>query len=340
MRVTDFLPPAQWRHLLRASLRECSYLPDPIARKYMHEHIIHRYRNYTDPKAAENLGIVRLIYLRRVAHHMLSVLKRANEGYLKPLEKVMFLSYGRIGKRRHQLLEDLLMQDIPPSTDGLMEMVMGPPMFEDGWGPPSILMDLLKSQHSNEFVMRSGVRQQVKTFAPKIPAENSWGRPLAPCRRRNIRKRWYRAALDSILPPLPEADTNILHGLLSGTEPWSPKRRRKAPYQSEPQAPMLTAQFLAEGPQKGHTFEKYRRGRPHKITHRLMKRLWWRIYHLVPRMKKDLGKNKQFYEWGSPKSGRGLAVAISDSNISDLFSGLDEKGKLTNNPREPAKIKI
>jgi hypothetical protein len=57
-------------------------------------------------------------------------------------------------------------------------------------------------------------------------------------------------------------------------------------------------------------------------------------------MKKDLGKNKQFYEWGSPKSGRGLAVAINDSNIPDLFSGLDEKGKLTNNPREPAKIKI
>jgi hypothetical protein len=305
----------------------------------MHKHIIHRYRNYArSPQATETLSITRLIYLRRAARHMLSVLKRANEGYLRPLEKVMFLSYGRIGKRRHHLLEDLLMQDIPPSTDGLTEMVLSPPRFEDGWGPPSILMDLLKSQHSNEFVMRSSVRQQVKTFAPKIPAENSWGRPLAPCRRRNIRKRWYRAVLDSILPPLPEADMNILHGLLSGTQPWAQKQRRKAPYQSEPQEPMLTALFLAEGPQKGHTFRKYRRGRPHKITHRLMKRLWWRIYHLVPRMKKDLVKNKQFYEWGSPKSGRGLAVAINDNNISDLFIGLDERGKLTDS-KEPEKIK-
>jgi hypothetical protein len=49
-------------------------------------------------------------------------------------------------------------------------------------------------------------------------------------------------------------------------------------------------------------------------------------------------KNKQFYEWGSPKSGRGLTVAINDNNISDLFMGLDERGKLTD-LKELEKIK-
>lgn len=101
--------PTLWRSLFRATLRECSYLPDPIARDYMREHVVHRYRrsrisHRSDPDLA------------RSARHGLSVLQRANQGYQRPLEKVLFMSYGRTGKRRHELLAELMKPQVPRDT--------------------------------------------------------------------------------------------------------------------------------------------------------------------------------------------------------------------------------
>jgi hypothetical protein len=329
MRVADLFPAAQWRHLLRASLRECSYLPDPIAREYMHDYILNRYRDYTPGRRArDTISIPRLMHLRRDAKYALSFLRRANEGYPRPLEKVLLISYGRTGRRRHQLLEAFLRLDLPPDTEAVREMIDRPRKFENGWLPPSIVVRLLKSQIKNSLVQRLGIRPQVKTFAPNIPAENSWGRPLALCRRRNIRRRWYRVALDSILPPLPETDMNILRGLLSGTRPWSPVKRRKGPPNPLPSRPSLDVKFIAEGPEKGHTFRKFTDGRPHIITRRLMRRLWQRIHLLVPVVTTNPTNDKQSFEWGTWRGGRVLALTISNDQIPALFDGLDEKGKL------------
>lgn len=33
-------------HIFRALLRQCTYLPDPAARQYMHRHIVSRFRDY------------------------------------------------------------------------------------------------------------------------------------------------------------------------------------------------------------------------------------------------------------------------------------------------------
>lgn len=329
MARTVFVPPAQWRHLLRASLRECSYLPDPIARGYMHDYILQRYRRFAPKgKKPENLDIRRQSRLRRAAKHTLSVLQRANEGYLKPLERVLQLSYGRIGKRRHELLEPLLTPEVPKDKDAVTDMIKQPPMFDEGWQPPKIVTEILKSQLQNGLVVRTTVRPLVKNLQPKIPEENAWGRPLARCRRRNIRKRWYHAALDSILPPLPEDEVKILEGLLSGTHPWEPVKRRKALSGPSSAQGFLDAKFLAVGPPKGHTFEKYVNGRPHKITRRLMQGLWEQISILVPRMKWDESKNKWLFEWGSPKRGTQLAAVMDQKHVPDLFRGVDDKGKL------------
>ncbi|KAL1984640.1 hypothetical protein VTN96DRAFT_8862 [Rasamsonia emersonii] len=344
------VPPEQWRHLLRALLRECSYLPDPIARKYMHDHVMLRYRDYADkhreyldkcrkytekyhrppsfppPKA---LSILRQARLRRAAKQTLSLLVRANEGYPRPLERVLLLSYGRIGRRRHRLLEALLdSEEVPSNTDAVAEAVKKPRIWDDGWKPPRILVELLKAQNHAAIVAQSNVRNQVKTFEPKIPAENSWGRPVPLCRRRNIRRKWYTAALNSALPPIPEDELKLLQGLVSGTHSWAPVRRRKAPAQPAPsQTSSLDARFLAEGPKKGLTFRNFTDGRPHKITRRLMERLWDRIHCLIPRFTMNPARKKPTFEFPLPRYRREAALSVDEQKVPDLFGGLDEQGR-------------
>lgn len=305
----------------------------------MHDYIMRRYRRFAPKgKKPENLDIRRQFRLRRAAKHTLSVLQRANEGYIRPLERVLYLSYGRIGKRRHELLEPILTPEVPKDKNAVTDMIKQPAMFEDGWQPPKIVVEILKSQHQNGLVGRMTPRPLVKTLQPKIPEENSWGKPLAPCRRRNIRKRWYHAALDSLLPPLPEEEVKILDGLISGTHPWEPVKRRKGPPGSPSTQQFLDAKFLAVGPPKGHTFEKYVNGRPHRITRRFMRGLWEKISILVPRMKWDEAKNKWLFEWGSPRRGQELAAVIDQKQVPDLFQGVDDKGTRVK-PQEAKKPK-
>ncbi|KAJ9273650.1 hypothetical protein DTO212C5_284 [Paecilomyces variotii] len=324
-----FVPPEQWRHLLRATLRECSYLPDPIARGYMRDHVRERYRHHASKyRSPASIPVPKQFSLRRAARHTLSLLQRANEGYLRPLEKVMLLSYGRIGRRRHELLEPLLTPEVPPDSEAVTKMIQQPSRFEDGWQPPSIVVDLLKSQQKNGIIGKYGVRPQVKTLMPKIPAENSWGRPLAVSRRRNIRKRWYAAALDSLLPPLPEEEARLLQDLISGAQPWAPVKRRKGLTQpTTTQA--LDAKFLVQGPQKGHTFGAFANGRPHNITRRFMRRVWERLSCMIPRME-TIGPGKAHFEWGTPSRTRREMLTVDKDQASVLFAGVDSDGKIPN----------
>src|SRR5437667_8780473 len=106
-------------HLLRALLRQCRYLPDPLARTYVAQHIMSRYHVYHPPKTPISLrgstkesvrpnnfppSSKRQKKLLRDARKALSTLARANDGLVKPLTKVLLHAYGRIGKRRRQLL--------------------------------------------------------------------------------------------------------------------------------------------------------------------------------------------------------------------------------------------
>lgn len=139
--------PEQWRHLFRETLREISYLPDPVARRYLREQYITRFRQNAfklriarkppredqdqdhdddqkkkkkkrkplvpySSKPAVHLEAV----LRRRANHFHHLIQRANEGYLNPLERVLLLAYGRIGPRRHALLRDLLRMEPEPQS--------------------------------------------------------------------------------------------------------------------------------------------------------------------------------------------------------------------------------
>jgi hypothetical protein len=306
-----------WHHLLRASLRECTYLPDPVARSYMRDYVLNRYR-----RASDKLGRPESQKLQR-ARQGLSILRRANEGFQLPLEKVLFLSYGRIGKRRHEMLHDFMKPAIPKDTAAVKALIKQPAKFQDGWEPPALMKSLANSQMQNGVVMTIRRRPRLQKLEPPIPEKNSWGRPVPKVRRRNIRQKWYQSTLFSLYPPLPEKELGILDGLLSRTIPWEPVKRRVLPTITP--SPSTTTDntildFLVEGPQKGHTFREYVLGRPHNFTPRFMHRQWRRISALVPRMYHIPQSDKTYFSWDTPKPM--LAVnssVVAESDLDDIF---------------------
>ncbi|EME46970.1 hypothetical protein DOTSEDRAFT_50487 [Dothistroma septosporum NZE10] len=99
------------RHTLRALLRECSYLPDPAAKQYLSQHVLSRFRTYGYRawKHRNEPGYnARLQEKEREARQTLNQLKRANIGASKSLLRILFQTYGRIGKRRHELMRPLM----------------------------------------------------------------------------------------------------------------------------------------------------------------------------------------------------------------------------------------
>lgn len=304
----------QWRHLFRATLRECTYLPDPIARNYMKNHIISRYRTVSSrsPKAGPQVV--------HAARNALSVLRRANEGYSRPLEKVLLLSYGRTGRRRHELLAKMLTPEIPNDSKALKELLSQPADFSDGWEPPAIVKNLAASQMQNTVVTAARIRPLIKQLEPLIPKQDSWGKELAHCRKKNIRRQWYNNTLCSLLPPLPEKDLQTLEGLMSGTVPWEPIKRRSSKAQVSPtESSGELFKLLARGPEKGTTFAEYANGRPHTITVRLMRRQWRRLSALVPRQYWNPISQKWRFLWDSPKEIPRLSFDLDSSIDADAF---------------------
>lgn len=324
-RISASLYPAnstQWRHLLRATLRECTYLPDPIARSYMRAYVLERYRRGADqPNRSETVKA-------RAARNQLSVLRRANEGYQKPLDNVLYKSYGRIGRRRAELLRWLMTREVPPAdTSALREIITQPLEFEDGWEPPKVILSLVKSQMHNGVLSSTRVRPQPKYLEPPIPEENAWGKPVDKSRRRNIRKKWYARTLNCLLPPLPERELAILDSLIAGTVPWAPVERRKGKPSISQDNDLVN--FLTDGPQKGHTFREYVNGRPHNLTVRFMRRQWRRISCLVPRMQWSAEAMQWRFVWDTPNKAPQFFHDLADRpDLDDIF------GEVTKSPPE------
>lgn len=282
----------------------------------MRDYVLDRYRRASEHPARPDSQKF------QKARQGLSILQRANEGYQVPLEKVLLLSYGRIGKRRHELLTDFLRPPIPKDTEAVKELIAQPAQFEDGWEPPAQMMSLVKSQMQNGVIMTSRRRPRLSRVQPVIPEKNSWDRPLPLVRRRNIRKKWYRTTLECLYPPLPEKQLAILDGLLSRTIPWEPVKRRRAlpspPTSSSTDQSILD--FLTDGPQKGQTFREYVLGRPHCFTPRFMHRQWRRISALVPRMYWVPSSDKVQFRWDTPKPVPSVnSYVVAEADVDDIF---------------------
>ncbi|KAL2788372.1 hypothetical protein BJX66DRAFT_261061 [Aspergillus keveii] len=314
-------PKSEWRSILRSLLRESSYLPDPVARVVCREQILQRFRRYhEEPRTRIRTDYLRLMQLHKKARYNLSLLQRANEGISHSLEKVLQSAYGRRGRRRRELLANMLALDTPQDSNCLEALVTNPRQYEDGWMPPAIITTLLAAQNSNAAALRLKSKPHVRHLQPPIPETNAWRRKVPLVRRRNIRREWYSKVLGYLLPPLPDTELQVLEGLISGEIPWNPpKRRSKRPVNTEQSTYGMIRTVLTAGPPKGETFRQYTGGRPHKITRRFMQRLWRRISCIVPRPTLDGPAGKLRFTWDVMKSRPALALHVKDGLSQKLF---------------------
>ncbi len=311
-------------HLYRALLRECTYLPDAQARTYLRDHVIHSYRKYLprNKQRREEIPYRRQVTLLRRGRKRLSVLRRANEGYIRSLQYVLSLTYGRMGKRRRELMDELMQEDVPRDHKAV-DALSGAHKYSRDWLPPSAVMALLRNQSRNaEHLDRKVIGSASLKTKPNIPEKNTWGRQMPEKRVKNLMRRWYVKQLDRLLPPLPDREVGRLqelaHGKIGIDNGPVPRRRRVAsPLAEKPS--LVNEKLLLEGPQKSHTFAAYIHGRPHKLTPRVLQRLWLKILHHVPVLTRDPSREKWVVKWSVQSRARPQVSEVPIDHLEALF---------------------
>lgn len=313
-------------HLYRGLLRQCTYLPESAARKFFRNYIISRFRSYHPRKilSARNQDKrpVRVVEQRRpallkTARRGLLFLQRANDGHQRHLGKVLAMTYGRIGKRRHDLMEPLLVADIP-ADQAAVEKISG--SAAEGVPILSLQMQaLIKEQARKKITFFS--RSNRPTTKPDVPETNAWGRPMPVKRVRNIKKRWYSETLDRLMTPLPEAEWNRLRGLASGHLHWEGPVPRRAPFTA-----IGFNTGIVRGPiSRGHSFHSS----PHELTARYMRRLWTKLFAQCPLMKPSEARKLGWdVRWGDIHGTKEVALQSESRAHTAMFSGVDEHGKI------------
>ncbi|EXJ54081.1 hypothetical protein A1O7_09418 [Cladophialophora yegresii CBS 114405] len=156
-------------HIYRACLRECSYLPLPQCRSYMRKFTIEKFRSFIPRRSGRNkpgrknnpgnapvLAPETVTHLLRLARKYAAVLRHANHGHTPQLQKVLRMTYGRVGPHKYKLLakflnpsadtaggrSTLLMEPDGEEEDG--EKVLNDPGGDDG------LEELLEDEEAAE----------------------------------------------------------------------------------------------------------------------------------------------------------------------------------------------
>ncbi|KAL9628038.1 MAG: hypothetical protein Q9164_007413 [Protoblastenia rupestris] len=304
-------------HVCRGLLRQCTYLPDAAARKYLHKYIISRFRKTSTHDVSSNKS--KKASNLKTARKALLYLQRANAGHRQQLTKILEITYGRVGKRRHELLEVL---KTPRNTDITQKATDSPSPL-----PPKDISDitpqfaaLIRSQAKRKATLSS--RQPLKQIRPVIPETNAWSRPMPVKRVRNMKKRWYAETLDRTAPPLPMEEWQSLQRLASGEQHWDRpvmRRRRQAGSGSDEDDPGMKTHFTDRGAIS----------RPHAITPRMMRRLWGSILAQCPAMRrKEANVEEWEVLWADVQKDRGVGVNVRGEGRMAMFAGVDEKGKI------------
>lgn len=256
------------RHLLRALLRQSTYLPDAAARYYFYNHILSRYRKYhprlPKPPNTPTLSPSREQGLLKEARKGLSFLTRANDGHPGRLLLVLMMTYGRTGKRRHELLKTVVSPlafksdsfPLIPADEQVLAQLSASIMADHENSATAQCPVALASLHRPNFLpgrrkprssegpvlgprleaLVNSQRQQKSTIFPRrsvgktkpsIPETNKWGRPMPPSRVANMKDKWYAMILDKVMPPLPESEWNRLRDLALGWAPWEGSMKRR-----------------------------------------------------------------------------------------------------------------
>lgn len=311
-------------HLFRALLRQCTYLPDPAARSFFHNYIVARFQGYQPRKNSRSRELIeqRRPALLRTARKGLVYLQRANDGHPRHLGKVLAMTYGRVGKRRHELLQPLKSPDVVvdrPST-----RLPSDPRTQGLPKPSRQLSALVQAQTNKRLSFFS--RPNQPRIELQIPEKNAWGRPMPVNRVRNMRRQWYGKTIDGVLPPLPEAEWKRLRDLASSQTRWEGPIRRRGQVGADQCKHDLVRGTLVGG--AGFVSS------PHEITARFMRRLWTKIFAQCPLMKRDASKKLGWdIRWGNVRGTMPLVLQKPSQGNMTMFEGVDESGKILRSAR-------
>ena len=256
----------------------------------------------------------------------LKVLIRANEGRLDELYKVLATTYGRRGKRKHELLQALKVKDNPNDTEAVSRISNPPDAENTSLQLTERMIALIRSQQAQKDMGFD--KNFLKHLKPMIEKENAWGRPMPLKRVKNQTKSWYAKMLDAIQPPLPEHEWRRLGDLATRRGKWEgPVPRRKqgtvregGTEEAEEALYTLTGWGLTrkEGPVEGIA---------HKLTHRFMRRHWERIYVKCPMMTWDTESKRWNVQWGNIQNEKETVLSPHQEGGLSLFEGVDESGE-------------
>jgi hypothetical protein len=370
-------------HLLRALLREASYLPDATARSYFRRYIVSRFKAYQpkqnatasfDVQAVEKyrhrsfkrrqIAIIneRTRPLLRKGQKGLNFLRRANQGEIPCLQKVLFFAYGRLGRRKYALLENLLTPDHimdggalaaadEPGQAPLQKLYYSNKRYLQYFDAPkaaskteytinissrySRLRAVLKTQHQKGIA----IHRELKRSAMKTPINNAWERPMPIKRAVNNVRRWYAETMTRMLPPLPTEEWDNIRAMMVGDRKIDLVRRRGC-------ASVLSAEPVPEGESFASTVEeaialnKPSRAdkpagiqRPHTINPRFMKRMYTKLLTLCCKVEYDHEQKRWKAIWGEPM--KTIKPSLYNVHTDEtLFAGVDTTGKIPKAPKK------
>ncbi|KAL8946252.1 MAG: hypothetical protein Q9222_007327 [Ikaeria aurantiellina] len=338
--------------LYRALLRQCTYLPDPAARKYMWKHVAERFHAYHPQKykfpngkivyrAPKDITKERVLKQMKDARKDLKYLQRANDGHPQHLGKILDMTYGRVGKRRRELMHKL---SAPSAlTDNVAVALLSQKLFE---APTKRKVPELSDEALA--ILKSQIRQDSSRFdraplkdsQPKIPEVNSWNRPMPERRRVNMIKGWYAATLDRLMPPLEAEEWERIRKLATGETRWDgPVLQRKLGTTSPEREIQVEEEYIVPGDilcrltssterVVEHKRHPQTRTNPHELTQRYMRGLWASVFKKCPKL--DWNNESQSWKviWGNVgKAGR-LVMSPQKEIPKDVFEGVDDNGQV------------
>jgi hypothetical protein len=341
------------RHVLRGILRECTYFPDQFAASWIRQHALMRFRTYeakNEKHVNDEEYIKRLETIRRKSRQGLYQMRRANEGDRKMLLKALSMAYGRVGKRRRELLAPLLPTNSPSeslsalSDDAEGDSSQASPIVT-GSATQSPTSTSARDKQSSKGRADGPVKTQVKKFVAGLPLElrtlvqsqitsspptiarrnprrlgveipelNTWYKPMPAVRVKNQISKWYANLLDTVQPPLPDHEWLRLRDLALGNtraKPPVPRRAQLTPPPSVLEMTVTRGKLPAEMFRKDHA---------HKITPRFMRRLWADVFSQCPLMTYDSPNGSWKVTWGH----HALQNQIDTAGIDNAATPLDK----------------
>ncbi|KAK0934400.1 hypothetical protein LTR29_013991 [Friedmanniomyces endolithicus] len=324
---------AESRHLLRSLFRECTYLPDSQARAWLHQHVRTRFAKFgfkvwehrDDPAYG-----LRIDDKLREARKAVGLLRRANEGERKALLRVLLLAYGRIGKRRYELMLPLMPTAMEKQLKGVLMAGDGEvDSAEDGEsqvGTPQRIPPTPTARKPSAAEVNKGAwsayvkdfspqlrallesqvrmppphltRPTLRKLKPQIEELNAWMRPMPISRVKNKTEEWYADVLYKTHPPLSPPEWQRLRGLALGTQKEHMRPRRTAISSTRESALDMLVMYGRPNPRKA-----FGNREAHQITPRFMRRLWTQVFAQCPVMEWDAETSRWKVTWGEQALG-------------------------------------